>query len=220
MAKGVHARRPHDEVQAGRKQGRNQQINQQHRGVRRTRGKPRHDHQHQAQQGRSHQVGFTGRAQRLLTQAHIPTRGLRFAQQAPRTPYQHDGHHHKVHHQGELGKRNCDTEHIDHAQPNAHGLDFGDQQRRHIGTWNRSHATHNHHHKRCADDVQIHFQIRRFTRQLQGPAQTGQQRAQSEHSGKQPGLIDAQGADHLAILRCRPHQGAQAGTGEQQPQQG
>ena len=48
------------------------------------------------------------------------------------------------------------------------------------------------------------------------PAST---RADEEHRGEQPGLVDAQRADHLAVLGRRAHQRAPARAREQQPEQ-
>jgi hypothetical protein len=56
----MHARRPHDEVQAGCKQGRHQQINHQHRGVRRTGGHDGQRRQSQPQHGGRHKVAAGG----------------------------------------------------------------------------------------------------------------------------------------------------------------
>ena len=219
MPEGMHARRPHDEVQAGRKQRCNQQVNQEHRGVRRAGREHRHGHHHQTQHRCGHQVGLAGGAQRLFAHAHIAAGCLGFAQQPPGPPHQHHRHDQKVHHQGELGKRHRHTEHIHHTQPDAHGLDLGNQQGRQIRPGDRAHAPHHHHDKGRTDDVQVHLEVGGLAGQLQGTAQSGQQSTQRKHGGEQPGLVHAQRADHFAVLRGRTNQGAKTGAGEKQPQQ-
>ena len=70
--------------------------------------------------------------------------------------------------------------------------------------------------------VAVQIQRGRLARQLQRAAQPGQQkRAEREHAGEQPGLVDAERADHLAVLRGGAHQRApQRRAREQQPQRG
>ena len=65
--------------------------------------------------------------------------------------------------------------------------------------------------------MQVHLQRRGLARQLQCATQSSQHRAQRKHGREQPGLVDAQGAHHLAVLRSRTHQRAKPGAREQQP---
>ena len=217
MAEGVHARRPHDEVKAGRKQRCDQQVDQQHRGVRRLRREHRCCCQQQAQHGSRHQVGLAWPTQRLLLHAHVAAGCLRPAEQAPRAPDQHHRHHQKIHYQSQLGKRNTQPKHVNHTQPDADGLDLGDQQGCGVRARDGTHATHHHHHEGGTDGVQVHLQRGGLARQLQCATQPRQHRAQREHGREQPGLVDAQGAHHLAVLRGGAHQRAKSGAREQQP---
>ncbi|MNV24002.1 hypothetical protein D3C71_1150450 [compost metagenome] len=215
----MHARRAHDEVQAGRKQRGNQQVDHQHREIWRARRQQRQQHQRNHQRRATELEPALGLAQRRLGQAGVAAHALRLAHEAPGAPDQHHGHHQKLHHQRELGERHAETEDVHHAQPDADGLDFGDQQGRDISARNGAHAAHHDHHKRCADGVEVHLQRGGFARQLQRTAQARQQRAQSKHRREQPGLVHAQGADHFAVLRSSAHQRAPACAGEQQPQE-
>jgi hypothetical protein len=51
------------------------------------------------------------------------------------------------------------------------------------------------------------------------PRLAGEQRAECEHCSEQPRLVDAQRADHLAVLRGRADQRAPARARQQQPQE-
>jgi hypothetical protein len=117
-----------------------------------------------------------------------------------------------------LEKAIDDSEQVHRANPDADGLEFGDQQRGYIGAGDRSHAAHNHDDEGRADGMQIHFQVSRFARKLQRAAQASQHGPQREHGREQPSLIDAQSADHLAVLGGGAHQRAPAGARQQQPQ--
>jgi len=217
VAEGVHAGRPHDEVQAGGEQRGDQQVDHQHRGVGRAGRQQRQRGEHQRQPGGSHDVGGARAAQRLFLHADVAARRLRPAEQAPGAPHQHDGHHEEVDHQRELGERHVDAEDLHHAQPDAHGLDLGDEQRGHVRAGQRAHAADHHDDEGGADGVQVHLQRGGFARQLQRAAQAREQRAEREHGGEEPGLVDAERADHLAVLRGGAHQRAEARAREQQP---
>ncbi|MCY1527882.1 hypothetical protein D9M68_629680 [compost metagenome] len=52
---------------------------------------------------------------------------------------------------------------------------------------------------------------------MQRTAQAGEQCAEREHRGEEPRLVDAECADHLAVLRGGAHQRAEARAREQQP---
>ncbi len=54
---------------------------------------------------------------------------------------------------------------------------------------------------------------------LQRTAECRQKHADREHAGEQPFLIDAEGCDHVAVLRRRAHQNAPPRALKQQPQQ-
>ena len=219
MPEGMHAGRAHDEVQAGCKQRGNQQVNQQHSHIGRLHGQQRHQHQQGQHDPAGDAVKAGGRAQWRFSSAGMAAGRLRFAEQAPGPGHQHHRHHHKLDDQRELGKRNADAGDLDQPQPDTNRLELGDQQRRHIRAGNRAHAAHHHHHEGSADDVQVHLEVGRLARQLQGAAQSGQKSPEGKHCREQPGLVDAQRADHVAVLRGGPHQRAPARFGQQQPQQ-
>ena len=143
---------------------------------------------------------------------------MRFAHQTPGPPDQHGGHHQKLHHQRELGKRDFHACDLLHAQPDAHGLDFRNQERRNKGTRNAAHTTYHHHYKGCANGGHVHLQTGWFARQLQGACQACEQRAQRKHGREQPGLVHTQCAHHFAVLRGGAHQRAKAGARQQQVQ--
>ena len=106
-------------------------------------------------------------------------------------------------------------------EPDAHaqGLDLGDEQRRQIGAGNGAHAAHHHHHEGIGDGAQIESEAGRLARQLHRAAHARQQGSQREHAGKEPGLVDAQGAEHFAVLRGGADQRAPARARQEQPQQ-
>ena len=219
VAKRMHAGRPHDEVQTGRKQRRHQQVNHQHGGVGRLRREDGQSQQQNAQRSHCDKIRLAGRAQWLFLHTHIAAGSLRAPEQTPGTCHQHHGHHQKFHHQSQLGKRHAEPAEIHDPQPDAQRLDFGNQQCRHIRARDRAHAADHHHHKRSADGVEVHLQRGGFARQLQGTAQARQQRAQCKNSREKPGLIHAERAHHLTVLRGGAHQRAPARAREQQPQQ-
>jgi hypothetical protein len=219
VAERVHAGRPHDEVQARGEQRGNQQVDQQHRGVGRVGREQRHRHEHHAERGDQPQVALARAAQRLLGHADVAARRLRPAEQAPRTPHQHDRHHDEVDHQRELGEGHAVAEDVHHAEPDADGLDLGDQQGRRIGARDRAHAAHHHDDEGRTDGVEVHRERGRFARQLQRAAQAREHGAEREHRGEEPGLVHAERADHLAVLRGGAHQRAPARAREQQPHQ-
>jgi len=82
-----------------------------------------------------------------------------FAHEAPRPHHQHHSHHQKLGHQRELRKRKRHTEKFHCAQCNAQSFDFGNQQRRHKRTRNRTHATDDHHNKRVANGGHVEPQM-------------------------------------------------------------
>ena len=73
-------------------------------------------------------------------------------------------------------------------------------------------------HEGVGDHRQVEVETGRLARQLQRAAQPGQGGADEEHAGEELALVDAQRADHLAVLRRRAHQRAPARAGQRQPQ--
>ena len=218
VAEGVHAARAHDEVQADGKQGGHQQVNRQHGDVRRRASRQGQGHQHQQQCRSGPLRGLAGQAQRRFRRRGVAAGRGCAPHQPPGPQDQHRGHHQELHHQGELGKRELDAEDFDQPDPDADGLDLGDEQGGHEGARDRAHAAHDHHHEGGADGVQVHLQIGGLARQLQRAAQAGEQGAQREDRGEEPGLVDAQRGHHVAVLRGGAHQRAPARACQQQPQ--
>ena len=62
--------------------------------------------------------------------------------------------------------------------------------------------------------IEVEPQIGRLARHLQRAAEAGQEGAEREHDGEQQGLIDAERAHHLAILRGGADQAAEPGLGQ------
>ena len=99
MAERMHACRPHDEVQTGCKQRRHQQINHQHKGVRRLHCDHWQRQQQQAQRCHRDEIGLARTPQGLLLHAHVAAWGLGPPQQTPGACHQHHCHHQKLDHQ-------------------------------------------------------------------------------------------------------------------------
>ena len=141
------------------------------------------------------------------------------AEQAVRPRRQHDRHHHEFGDQRELRKIDGEAGERDAAEPDAQRLDHADQQRGEKGARNRAEAADHGHHEGLGDDREVHAEIRRFARQLQGAGESGQEGAEREHRGEEPALVDTQRARQHAVLGRRAHDHAEAGAREQPPQQ-
>ena len=63
------------------------------------------------------------------------------------------------------------------------------------------------------------MQVHRLARELQGAAERGKAGAEGEDRGEEQALVDAERADHLAVLRRGAHQRAPARLLEQEPEQ-
>ena len=92
----------------------------------------------------------------------------------------------------------------------AQRLDLGDDDGGEIGAGDRAHAADHDDDEGVADDDQIGGEIGRLARDLQRAAEAGERRAEREHGGEQHRLIDAERADHLAVLRRGADQPAEA----------
>ncbi len=95
-------------------------------------------------------------------------------------------------------------------------LDLGDDDGGEIRAGDRAHAADHHHHECITDHGEIHRQIGRLACELQRAAKSGQERAAGEHRRKQQRLVDAERADHLAVLGGGADQAAETGLGQQQ----
>jgi hypothetical protein len=107
---------------------------------------------------------------------------------------------------------------VDHADADAQRLDLGDEHRGEVGAADRAHAADHHHDEGVADHDQVEAEIGGLARELQRAAERGEERAAREHGGEQQRLVDAERADHLAVLRRGADQPAKAGLGEQEMQ--
>ena len=143
---------------------------------------------------------------------------MRAAEQAVGPRDQHHRHHQEFGHQRELGEIHADEAEIHHADADADRLDLGDDDGGQVSPGDRAHAADHHHHEGVADRGEIGGEIGRLARHLQRAAEAGERGAEREHGGEQHGLIDAERADHLAVLRRRPHQPAEARAREREMQ--
>ena len=78
-----------------------------------------------------------------------------------------------------------------------------------IGAGDRAHAADHDHDESVADGGQIDGEVGRLARELQRAAEAGEPRAEREHRREQHGLVDAERADHLAVLGGGAHQPAE-----------
>ena len=73
---------------------------------------------------------------------------------------------------------------------------------------NAAHAADDHHHESIGDDAHIERKLRRLARELQRAPQSREQRAEREHAGEKPLLIDAERGGHVPVFGRRTHQHA------------
>ncbi len=213
----MHAARTHDEVQARSEQHGDEHVDHQHGYVRRD-----HLHQRDGQQGGEHdpaELAHDGwcRSDRWLDLGSVTRGALLLAEQTPGAPDEHGGHHQKLHHQRELGEGERRAEQAHLADADAERLDLRNQQRSQKCTRDAAHAADHHDDERIADRGKVESLVGWLARHLQCAAQSGEQRAEREHAGKQPRLVHAERTHHLAILRGRAHQRAPARPAQQPP---
>ena len=168
--------------------------------------------------GAEHLERARGRAQRVLDLGGIAHGRLRTAEQAVGPHDQHDRHHQELGDEGELGEIHREAAEVHHADADAQRLDLGDDDGGEIGAGDRAHPAHHHDDEGIAEHGEVHGEVRRLARELQRAAEAGKERAAGEHDGEQHGLVDAERADHLAVLRGGPHEPAEAGPGEDEMQ--
>ncbi len=210
MAERGHAAGAHDEMQAGREQHRDQDVDAEHQHIRRRPRQKRQRDQHQEQYSAEHDERARRRAERRLGFGRAAHRRVRAAQQALRARDQHHGHDQKLGDQRELGKVHGKTAERDEAEADAQGLDLGDQHGGDIGSDDRAHAADDDHDEGVGDRGQIHAEIGRLARDLERAAEPREPGADREHGREQERLVDAERAEHLAILRRGAHQAAEA----------
>jgi hypothetical protein len=89
--------------------------------------------------------------------------------------------------------------------------------RREEGARDAAHAADHHHHESVGDRREVERQLRGLARDLERAGEPRERRAQREHPGEQPFLVDAQRGGHIAILGRGADQPAPAGAVQQQP---
>ena len=180
MAERMHAARPHDEMQRGREDHRDQHVDAEDQQIRRALRQQR-----QAQQQRQHrgaerlQRGVAGRIGSSGS-AIERTGALRAAEQAVGPRDQHHRHHQEFGDQRELGEIHRDEAEIDHADADADRLHLGDDDGGEIGAGDRAHAADHDDDEGVADRDQIGGEICRLARDLQRAAEAGEQRRRAQ----------------------------------------
>src|SRR5262249_21909693 len=96
---------------------------------------------------------------------------------------------------------------------------LGDEDGTEEGSGDRSHAADHHHDEGIADNDEVETQIRRLARHLQRAAEPGEEGAEREDHGEQHGLVDAERAHHLAVLRGGADQPSEAGLRQHEIEQ-
>jgi hypothetical protein len=124
--------RPHDEMQAGREQNRDQHIDAEHQRVRLRAGKKRQAQQDEQHKNARNHKRARSRADRRFDGGAAAHGDLRTPKQALRTGDQHNRHHQKFGDQRELGKIHGDSGDADKPDADTERLDLGDQNGRDI----------------------------------------------------------------------------------------
>ena len=212
MAERHHAGRAHDEVQADGEQGEAEDVGQQDGDV--AVGGDGHGEQ-QRQPDQHERPGRHGERRRGIGGEAL--RGLRLAQKAEGPHDQHDRHDQELDHQGELGEDDLGAEPVDGADADAEGFRDADQDGGEEGAADAAQAADHGDDEGVGDDGKVELEIGGLARDLQRAAQARQHRADEEHRGEEPGLVDAERAHHLAVLGRGAHQRAPARARQQQP---
>ena len=158
------------------------------------------------------------RAHRILVGGGVAHGDLRPAEQAIGPRDQHRGHDQEFGDQGQLGEIQRHAEHVHHADADAQRLDLRDDDGGEISPGDGAHAADHHHHEGVAQHRQVHREVGRLAGQLQRAAEAGERRAAGEHEREEQGLVDAERADHLAVLRGGADQPAEARLGQNEVQ--
>ena len=200
------AQRQH-EVQAGREQADDDDID--HQDQTELAGHQREQRQRRQQCGGKPPSTAFKQSDRLLGVADLAvfTGRLFTAKQAVGPDHQDNGHHDEHQHQSTLRQKTY-TQHVEH----------GNENRGNECAWYRAHAANHNHDKDGRENVEVHEKIGTTLGQLKRAAEAGQHRAKKEHTGEQPGLIDAESADHFPILGCGAHEDANSRARYQVPQ--
>ena len=171
--------------------------------------------QRQAEQQRQHHDAERlqqrrRRADRIFRLGDRAHRGLRAAEQAVGPHDQHHRHHQEFGDQRELGEIDAEKPKSTTPMPMQIALTSAMMHGGEIGAGDRAHAADHDDDEGVADGGQVHREIGRLARHLQRAAEAGERGAEREHGGEQHRLVDAERADHFAVLRRRAHQGAEA----------
>ena len=210
----MHPAGPHDEMQAGGEQHRDQHVDAEHQHIGRGPGQERQREQHEQHDGAEDDQRARSRADRRLERSGTAYRDLRTPEQALRPGDQHHGHDQELGDQRQLGEIHGKSAEGDQPNADAQRLDLGDEHGGDIRSDNRAHAADHDHDEGIGDHREIHAEIRRLAGELQRAAKPGEQRAQGKDSGEQDRLIDAERAEHLAIFGRGANQTAETGPRE------
>jgi hypothetical protein len=118
-----------------------------------------------------------------------------------------DRHEQEDEHQRDLGE-----------DQDAERLELADDERGEKGSRHAAHAADDGDDKSLGDDVEVHARGRGRLRDLQGAAEPGQKGAEKERAGEEERLVDAERADHVAVLRRGAHENTEARAPQDQPE--
>ena len=209
VAERVHAAGAGDEMQRSGEDHGDQHVDAEDQQIRRALRQQRQQQQQQQRGERQRLERRRRRTQRRFRLGDRAHRGLRAAEQAIRASNEDRRHHQEFGDQRQLGEVDADEAEIDHADADADRLDLGDDDGGQVGAGDRAHAADHDDDEGVADRGEIGAEIGRLARHLQRAAEAGERGAEREHGGEQQRLIDAERADHLAVLRRRAHQPAE-----------
>ena len=219
VAERMHSRRAHQEVQAGGEQDGDQDVDHQHDRVRRRAGEEARRARAPAARRRRPGARRAAAAERRLdARPRRAPRACGLPNRPRRSPDEHHRHHQELGDERQLAERERRAEDVDRAGGDAERLDHRDQHRGDEGAADRAHAADDDHHEDLADQRQVEVEVGRLVRHLQGAAERGEEGAEREHRREEPALVDAERADHLAVLRRGAHEQAPAGSLQQQPE--
>jgi hypothetical protein len=138
-----------------------------------------------------------------------PAGGIGPAEQAPGFHHQHHRHQREDRHQRHLRE-----------DEDAEGAQFPDQQRGEKSAQHRTQPADDGDDEGVGDHAEVHAGGCGRARDLQRAAQPGEERAEEQRPGEEQRLIDAERADHLAVLPRGADQHAEARPVQDQPQRG
>src|SRR5690606_14927542 len=206
VAERDHAADAGEQVKARREQREDQHLGQDRECVCVEHGRRRR--QPQSSRDNRSAAGGSERANRLRqVERRMRHEPLRPAEQAPGADDQH-----RRHEQEDQDDREVREE----QKPE--GVKLADQNRGEKSAQYVAHAADDGDDEHFRDDAEIHAEVRRLPRQLQGAAESGQHRAEAEDAGEELRLIDAESAGHLAVGGGGADQYAPTRPAERQPE--